>query len=85
MQETGFEEVDACVLRRHNTAAQYIATRQIMDLCEEMVHIMRMWVVKMWREKEVIDLVVAREVTAASEEKVGAEETEGEADGVAGK
>ena len=48
MQETGFEEVEACVLRRHNTAVQYIATRQVMDLCKETVQILRMWVVKMW-------------------------------------
>ena len=64
MQEAGFEEVEACVLRRHNTAVQYIATQQIMDLCEETVQIMRMWVVKMWWEKEVLDLVGAWEVTA---------------------
>ena len=85
MQEAGFEEVEACVLRRHNTAVQYIAMRQIMDLCKETVHILRMWVVKMWWEKEVLDLVGAWKVTDASEEYVGVKETEGEAEGVAGK
>ena len=39
-----------------------------------------MWVVKMWWEKEVMDLVVAWEVVAASEEVVVAEETEVEAE-----
>ena len=57
MQETGFEEVEACVLRRHNMAVQYIAMRQIMDLCKETVQILRMWVVKRLWEKEVLDLV----------------------------
>ena len=79
MQEIGFEEVEACVLRRHNTAVQYIAMRKFMDLCEETVQILRMWVVKRLWEKEVLDLVVAWEVTAASKEEVGVEETEGEA------
>ena len=36
-----------------------------------------MWVVKRWWEKDILDLVGAWEVTAASEEEVGAEETEG--------
>ena len=43
---------------------QYIATRQVMDLCKETMQILRMWVVKMWWGKEVMDLVVAWEVTA---------------------
>ena len=71
MQEAGFEEVDAFVLRMQNTAAQYIAMRQIMDLCEETVQILGMWVVKRWWEKELLYLVGAWEVMAASEEEVG--------------
>ena len=38
-----------------------------------------------WWLKEILDLVGAWEVTAASEEEVGAKETEGEAEEVAGK
>ena len=76
MQEAGFEEVDACLLRRHNTAAQYIAMRLIVDLCKETMQIPGIMVVKSWWEQEVMDLVVAWESTAASEEEVGAEETE---------
>ena len=71
MQEAGFEEVGSCVLSRHNTAAQYISMRPILDLCEETVQIMGMWVVKRWWEKEVLDLVGVWEVTEASEEEVG--------------
>ena len=59
MQEAGFEEVEACVLRRQNTAAQYIAMHPILDLCKETVQIPGMWVVKRWWDKEVPDLVVA--------------------------
>ena len=44
-----------------------------------------MWVVKRWWNKEVMYLVGVWEATAASEEEVGPEETEGEAEGVAGK
>ena len=48
MQESRFEEVDSYVLRRHNTAAQYIAMQPIMDLCEEMVQIPGICVAKRW-------------------------------------
>ena len=48
MQDTGFEEVEACVIRRHNMDAQYIAMRPILDLCEETLHITGIWVVKRW-------------------------------------
>ena len=59
MQEMGFEGVEACVPRRQNTAAHYIAMRPVLDFCEETVHITGMWVVKRWWEKEVLDLVGA--------------------------
>ena len=51
MQESGFEELEACVLRMKNTAAHYILMRPILDLCEETVQILGMWVVKRWWEK----------------------------------
>ena len=69
----GFEEVEECVLRRYNVAAYYIAMRLILELCEETVQILGMWVVKRGREKELLNLVEAWEVTAESEEEVGAE------------
>ena len=48
MQEAGFEEVDACVVRRHNTDAQYIVMLPILDLGEETVQIPGMWVMNGW-------------------------------------
>ena len=59
MQEAGFEEVEACVLRRQNTAARYIAMNPILDLRKETLQILGMWVVKRWWYKEVLDLVGA--------------------------
>ena len=55
---------------------QYIEMQQILDLCKETVRITGMRVVKMWWEKELLDLVVSWEATAASEDEVGEEETE---------
>ena len=81
----GFKEVEACGIRRQNMDAQYIVMRPILDLCKETLHITRMWVVKRWWEKEIMDLVGAWEVTEASEEGLGAENREVEAEGVAGK
>ena len=37
MEESKFDYMGEYVLKRQNTAAQYIATRPIMDLCEETV------------------------------------------------
>ena len=65
MQEARFQEVEACVLSSQNTATQYIATRTIMYLCEEMVRILGTWDVKRWWEKDVLDLVGALAAVAA--------------------
>ena len=46
--------------------------RPILDLCEETVQITGMWVLKRWWEEEVLNPVGAWEVTASSEEVVGA-------------
>ena len=35
MREVGMEEVEECITQRKNTAAQYIAMRIIMELCED--------------------------------------------------
>ena len=34
MEEEGFEEIGVYIKKRQNTAAKYIATRTILDLCE---------------------------------------------------
>ena len=56
MQEAGFEEMEEYVLRRHNMVTQYIVTRPIMDLCNEIVRMTGTWVAKRWWEQEVLDL-----------------------------
>ena len=50
MEEAGFEEMGAYFLKRQNTVAQYIATRPILDLCEETVRRTGAWVAIIWRE-----------------------------------
>ena len=37
MAEAGFKEIRFYVTMRHNMAVQYIATRPILDLCEQSV------------------------------------------------
>ena len=44
MGEVGFEEMGEYVLKRQNTVVQYIATRPILDLCEETVWRPGAWV-----------------------------------------
>ena len=44
MEEAGFEEIGAYILKRHKTVAQYIRTRLIMDLCEKTVQRPGGWV-----------------------------------------
>ena len=34
MKEAGLTDIRTSILRRHNTVAQYIATRPLLDLCE---------------------------------------------------
>ena len=48
IQEAVFEEMEAYVLKRQNTVAQYISTQTIMELLEETVRILGMWVAKRW-------------------------------------
>ena len=85
MQETGFEGMEACVLRRLNTAAEYIVMCPILNLYEATVQIPGMWVVKRWREKELLDLLGVWEVTAASEDEFGGGRDGGRSRGSSGK
>ena len=34
MKEAGLTDIRTSIMRRHNTVAQYIATRPLLDLCE---------------------------------------------------
>ena len=51
MEEAGFDEMVAYALKRNNTVAQYIATRPILDLCEETVRRPGVWVARRWWEQ----------------------------------
>ena len=44
MEDLGFEEIGAYILKIQNTVAQYIATRPMLDLCERYVWRPRAWV-----------------------------------------
>ena len=67
----GLEEVEEYILRRYNTAAQYIVTRIILDLCEEAVRRMVTRVSKMWWSQEGLDLEGVRVATEAEAEEEG--------------
>ena len=69
--------MEAYVLKGQNKVAQYIATRPIMDLCEETVRNLGMWVTKMWCYQEGLELKGSRVAREATEEEGGEEETEG--------
>ena len=75
MQEAWLEEANEYVLRRHNMVAHYIATRPIIDLCEEAVWRPGTWVGKIWWEQEGLDLDRERyTVEVEEEDKDGPEE-----------
>ena len=76
MEEAGFEEIRVYITRRQNTAAQYIATRPILDLCERFVWRPGAWVSQRWWEQEGIDLEGEKE--RAVVESDGEEEKYGE-------
>ena len=54
------------VQKRHNTAAQYIPTRLILDLFKNMVRRTGKWVARRWWEKKVLDLASARAAVEAA-------------------
>ena len=80
MQEAWLEEAKEYVLRRHNMVAHYIATRPIIDFCEEAVWRPGTWVGKIWWEQEGLDLEGEWEAEEADEEET--EEADGYAEGV---
>ena len=67
MREAGLEEVEAYVLRRKNKVVQYIATRLILDICEEAVQRTGTRAYKRWWEKEGLGLEGVQEVTSEVE------------------
>ena len=69
MEEAGFEEIGAYILKRYNTVAQYIEARLIMDLCKRSVWRPGDWVARRWWEQEGIKLLGVRYRAAADGER----------------
>ena len=55
MKEAGFTDVRTSIKRRHNTVAQYIATRPLLDLCKGMTQIGGARVAMRWWDQKGID------------------------------
>ena len=83
MQESGFKDMEEYVPNRQNTVAQYIATRPILDICEEMVQMPGTWAAKRWWDNEGLELTLARVVAATREEEGGRGRDRGRGGGVA--
>ena len=78
MVESVFEGIGTYITRRHNTAAQYITTQLIMDLCERSAwrqgkRVSRLW----WEQKglyfEGVKKRAAEAVESGGEEVIGEE------------
>ena len=68
MEEAGFEDMGAYVMERQNTDAQYIATRTVLDLCEETVRRYGVWFSRIWWEQEGLDLSRTRAAVESEED-----------------
>ena len=55
MKEAGFTDVRTSIKRSHNTVAQYIATRPLLDLCKGMTQIGGARVAMKWWYQKGID------------------------------
>ena len=67
-EEAGFQIMEHYIRRRKNTATQYIATRSLLDLCEETDRAPGERVGMRWLEQADINLTGARETAAAEAE-----------------
>ena len=56
MIDTGLQEVDTYVSRRQNTAAKFIVTKTIMDLCLMAERRLGSRATKQWWEQDVLDV-----------------------------
>ena len=68
MAETGFEEIGAYIMRMQNTVAHYIATRQILALCERSDQKPGAWVSRRLWEQEGLNLEGEKERSLAESE-----------------
>ena len=57
--------MEAYVLKRNSTVANYIVKQLILELCEETVQMPGTWVAKRWWEKEGMEMAGAMETTEA--------------------
>ena len=55
MKEAGIVRIQTLILRRHNTVAQFIVTRPILDLCEGAVRWPGAQIPRQWWEQTGID------------------------------
>ena len=69
MEEAGFEDMGAYFLKRKNMAAQYIAARPILDLCENMAWRLGAWVDRRWLNQEGLEIAGARTETAETDDR----------------
>ena len=65
MEEAGFNDIRVYIQNRQNTAAQYIATRTILDLSEQYVQRPGAWFSWRFWDQEEINFGVARERAGA--------------------
>ena len=83
MGEAGFKGIGKSITRRQNKVTQYIATRQILDLCERYTRKPGVRVSRRWWEQAGIDLEGAKKRAAEaatdseSESDLGGEESSG--------
>ena len=77
MKESGFTDVRTSINRRHNTVAQYIATRPLLDLCEGATQRGGARVTMKWWEQKEIDWEKAKargaETASESESEIDME------------
>ena len=79
MCQMGMEEEEEYIMWRYNMVAQYNVTRQIMDLCDELVRRLGMQVSNKWWEQQGLDLEEERtevEVTISGEIELMEKKTE---------
>ena len=69
MEEAGIMRIWTSILQRHNTVAQFIATRQILDLCEGAVRRPKAQVPRRCWDQTGINWKGGREKAAATEEE----------------
>ena len=63
MEAVGFEMVEVYITRGHNTVAQYIVTRKILEICVETERRERSHVTNWWSEQGGVNLTGVQAAT----------------------